>query len=91
MVAILAWPGAPDCEVSYTNSFFIEFLRLQGLTGPGWADELKYDGYRLIQRRCTNAFKGNEAIPKDTDITKRIIPLFVIVMIAVVLVISMLW
>jgi|GEM_PF-4402998 hypothetical protein len=30
-------------------------------------------------------------MPKDTDFTKRIIPLFVIVMIAVVLVISMLW
>jgi hypothetical protein len=31
------------------------------------------------------------AMPKDTDFTKRIIPLFVIVMIAVVLVISVLW
>ena len=30
-------------------------------------------------------------MPKDTDFTKRIIPLFVIVMIAVVLAISMLW
>ena len=30
-------------------------------------------------------------MPNDTDFTKRIIPLFVIVMIAVVLVISMLW
>jgi len=30
-------------------------------------------------------------MPKDTDFTKRIIPLFVIVMIAVVLVISVLW
>jgi hypothetical protein len=32
-----------------------------------------------------------ERMRKDTDFTKRIIPLFVIVMIAVVLVISMLW
>ena len=31
------------------------------------------------------------AMPNDTDFTKRIIPLFVIVMIAVVLVISVLW
>ena len=30
-------------------------------------------------------------MPKDTDFTKRIIPLFVIVMIAWVLILSMLW
>ena len=28
-----AWPGASDCEVSHTNSFFIEFLRLQDPAG----------------------------------------------------------
>ena len=36
------------------------------------------------------AHKGNEAMPKNTDFTKRIIPLFVIVMIGWALVISLL-
>ena len=35
------WPGVPDYEVGHTNSFFIEFLRLQAPQGRGWALELK--------------------------------------------------
>src|SRR5262249_51826761 len=44
---MLGWPGAPGCEIDHTNRFFIEFLRPPEPHGPGWAHELKHDGYRL--------------------------------------------
>src|SRR5499433_1973428 len=47
MLAMLGWPGAPGCEIDHTNRFFIEFLRPPEPHGPGWAHELKHDGYRL--------------------------------------------
>jgi len=34
VLASWGWPGATDCDVDHTNSFFIEFLR-QGHTGRG--------------------------------------------------------
>ena len=45
----------------------------------------------LLRVACEKCGRMDPAMPNDTDFTKRIIPLFVIVMIAVVLVISMLW
>ena len=45
----------------------------------------------LKQVKGAGLMRMDPAMPNDTDFTKRIIPLFVIVMIAVVLVISMLW
>src|SRR5262249_61244227 len=44
-------PGAPGYEIGHTNRFLIEFLRPPG-PGPGWAHELKHDGYRLADPDC---------------------------------------